>query len=86
MRERHPAIRAAPVWRVKAESHRVESSAFYRSPRQKRKPEIFYGPFYGRAKFWCKTVQFCGTRCESKITNYPASATICKAVKRWAIR
>ena len=28
MRERHPAIRAAPVWRVKAESHRVELLAF----------------------------------------------------------
>jgi len=48
--------------------------------------EIFYGPFYGRAKFWCKTAQLCATRRESKITNYPASATICKAVKRCSTR
>jgi len=45
------------VWRVKAESRRVEASAFYRSPRQKRKPKIFYGPFYDRVKFCCKTMQ-----------------------------
>src|SRR5262245_27816599 len=29
-----------PVWRVKAESRRVESSAFYRSTTQKRKPKF----------------------------------------------
>jgi len=48
--------------------------------------EIFYGPFYGRARFWSKTAQLCATHCESEITKYPASATICKAVKRCAIR
>src|SRR4026209_738156 len=46
----------------------------------------FYGPFYGRARFRCKTVQLCGTHRESEIANYPASATICKAVKRCATR
>jgi len=39
------------VWRVKAESPRLEASAFYGSPARKRQTEIFYGPFYGRAKF-----------------------------------
>jgi len=48
--------------------------------------EIFYGPFYGRARFWCKTMQFSATRRESEITNHLASATICKAVKRCATR
>ncbi|PYK11527.1 MAG: hypothetical protein DME65_07020 [Verrucomicrobia bacterium] len=48
--------------------------------------EIFYRPFYGRARFSCKTAQFCATHCESKITNYLASATTCKAVNRCAIR
>src|SRR5215813_8882834 len=39
------------VRRVKAQSRRGEASAFYKSTTLKRKPEIFYGPFYGRAKF-----------------------------------
>jgi hypothetical protein len=48
--------------------------------------QFFYGLFYGRAKFCCKSAQFCATHCESGMTNYLASATICKAVKRYAIR
>src|SRR5262245_36847131 len=74
------------AWRLKAESRRVEASAFYRGQRLKAQAEIFYGLFYGRAKFCCKTMQFCATRRESEITNYLASATIRKAVKRCAIR
>ena len=38
------------VWRVN-HNPGVEASAFYRSMTHKRTPEIFYGPFYGRAKF-----------------------------------
>jgi len=54
--------------------------------KESRSAEIFYGPFYGRARFWCKSAQFCATHCESGIRNDLASATICKAVKRCAIR
>jgi len=39
------------VWRVKAESRRVEASPFYLSTVSKRQAGIFYGLFYGRQDF-----------------------------------
>jgi len=42
--------------------------------------------FYGRENCDCKNAQFCATHCESKITNYLASETLCKVVKRSATR
>src|SRR5206468_2309493 len=32
----------------------------------------FYGPFYGHAKFHCKTAQFCATRCKYGIAEIPS--------------
>jgi hypothetical protein len=32
---------------------------------------IFYSPFYGRAKFCCKSAQFCVTRCKSRMAESP---------------
>ena len=33
---------------------------------------FFYGLFYGRAKFRCKTAQFCATRCKCRIAKMPS--------------
>jgi hypothetical protein len=73
------------VWRVKAESRRGDVS-FLQFNDSEAQAEIFYGLFYGRARFCRKTAQLCATHCETEITNDLASATICKAVKRGAIR
>jgi len=40
--------------------------------------EIFYGPFYGRARFYSKIAQLCATHCESGMTNYLESARYAK--------
>src|SRR5262249_45103096 len=53
---------------------------------RERRGDNFHGPFYGRRKFGCKATQFYATHCESEMTNYLASATICKAVKSCVIR
>ena len=33
---------------------------------------VFYGLFYGRAKFWCKTAQFYATPCECELGETPS--------------
>jgi len=33
---------------------------------------VFYGLFYGRAKFWCKTAQFYATPCEYELGETPS--------------
>jgi hypothetical protein len=33
---------------------------------------FFYGPFYGRAKFCCKTAQFYATLCKHGIAELPS--------------
>src|SRR5262249_17009234 len=69
------------VWRVKAESRRVEASAFYRSTTQKCKPKFSTVRFTVGQDFDAKP-RNSATHCESKMTNYVRSATICKAIKR----
>jgi len=39
--------------------------------KESRSAEFFYGLFYGRENFGCKTAQFCATRCESEMTETP---------------
>jgi hypothetical protein len=34
--------------------------------------KLFYGLFYGREKFCCKSAQFCATRCESEMAETPS--------------
>jgi len=53
---------------LKAESRRVEASGFNRSTTQKRKPKFSTVRSTVGARFWCKTAQFCATRCESEMT------------------
>src|SRR5262249_36205674 len=89
--EKVARIHPFPIWAAP----RVESKgritargvvSFLKVNEAEAQAEIFYGPFYGRAKFGCKTVQLCATHCESEIANCLASATICKSVKRCATR
>ena len=47
---------------------------------------FFTVAFYGVKSFGCKTTRFCATHCESGMTNYLAVATLCKAVKKCAVR
>src|SRR5215471_6680503 len=52
------------VRRVKAQSRRVEASAFYKSTTLKRKPNFSTVLFYGRARFLCTAAQPCATHCK----------------------
>jgi hypothetical protein len=49
---------------VKAESPRVEGVSFLQVNDSQAQAELFYGLFYGRAKFCCKTVQCTAMLCE----------------------
>jgi hypothetical protein len=50
---------------VKEESLARGSISFLQVNDSEAEAEIFYGPFYGRARFCCETAQLCATHCES---------------------
>jgi len=40
--------------------------------KESRSAEFFYGLFYGRENFGCKTAQFCATQRESDMAKTPS--------------